>query len=57
MAEAFPTGREVLDYCHCSEHTHALADAQYSGDTAKRLQWVEGTMAFTTEKWRRSLPV
>jgi len=45
MTEAFPTGREVLDYYHCSEHVHALAAAQYADEPAKGLQWVEATMA------------
>lgn len=44
MTEAFPTGREVLDYYHCSEHIHALAEAHYFDDPAKRLQWVEATI-------------
>jgi hypothetical protein len=45
MAEAFPTGREVLDYFHCSEHIHALAAIQYANDPLKGLQWVEATMS------------
>jgi ssDNA-binding Zn-finger/Zn-ribbon topoisomerase 1 len=45
MTEAFPTGREVLDYYHCSEHIHTLANSQYPDDPQKRLQWVEATMA------------
>ncbi len=44
MTEAFPTGREVLDYYHCSEYIHALATAQYADDPVKGLQWVEATM-------------
>ena len=45
MTEAFPTGREVLDYFHCSEHIHALASAQYADDPSKSLHWAEATMA------------
>ena len=44
MTEAFPEGREVLDYFHCSEHIHALAPAQYADDPVKALQWAEATM-------------
>lgn len=45
MTEAFPTGREVLDYYHCSEHIHALAVVHYPEDQARALQWTEATMA------------
>lgn len=45
MTEAFPTGREVLDYFHCSEHIHALASVQYADDQSKSLHWAEATMA------------
>ncbi len=45
MTEAFPEGREVLDYFHCSEHIHALASSQYADEPVKALQWIEATMA------------
>ena len=45
MTEAFPTGREVLDYYHCSEHVHALAPVVYPDAPLKALQWTEATMA------------
>lgn len=45
MTEAFPSGREVLDYYHCSEHIHAVASAQYADDQLKALQWVEASMS------------
>lgn len=45
MTEAFPDGREILDYYHCSEHIHALAQSQYADDPYRALQWVESTMS------------
>ena len=38
MTEAFPDGREILDYYHCSEHIHALAQSQYADDPYRALQ-------------------
>ena len=45
MTEAFPTGREVLDYYHCSEHVHALAPELYPDAPFKAIQWTEATMS------------
>jgi hypothetical protein len=45
MKEAFPTGKEVLDYYHCSEHVHKLAEVQYPDDTDRQALWIESTMA------------
>jgi hypothetical protein len=42
--ELFPTAREILDYYHCSEHLHGVAQAQW-GDGVPGLEWVEGTVA------------
>lgn len=50
MQEAFPKAREVLDYYHCSEHIHALAQAQYADEPHKALLWVESTMARLSHK-------
>ena len=50
MRQAFPGAREVLDYYHCSEHVHALADAQYADDPQKAFLWVESTMARLSHK-------
>jgi hypothetical protein len=44
MTEAFPDGREILDYYHCAEHIHSLADAQYADDPFQGFQWVEATL-------------
>ena len=45
MEEAFPMGRQILDYYHVKEYIHSLAEAQYSHDSNKALHWVESTMA------------
>jgi len=45
MTKAFPGGREVLDYYHCSEHIHALAQSRYADNPFKALQWAESTMS------------
>jgi len=44
LAEAFPTGRPILDYYHCKEHLYEAANAHY-GDTPRGVQWVEATLA------------
>jgi Uncharacterised protein family (UPF0236) len=41
----FPTAKEVLDYYHCSEHIHWVAQAPYKNQPHKALEWVEATMA------------
>lgn len=45
LKEVFPSAREVLDYYHCAEHLHALANAQYGNGTLKAREWVEATLA------------
>jgi hypothetical protein len=50
MRHAFPGAREVLDYYHCSEHIHALAEAQYANDPQKALLRVEATMVRLSHK-------
>jgi hypothetical protein len=45
LQEAFPEGKEILDYYHCSEHVHKLAELQYAGDEDKQALWIESTMA------------
>lgn len=44
LAACFPEGKQVLDYYHCSEHIHKVAEAHY-GTTPKAIEWVEATMA------------
>jgi len=45
MTQAFPTGRQILDYFHVSEYIHKVAELQYAKDPNKALHWVESTMA------------
>lgn len=45
MQAAFPGGKEILDYYHCSEHVHKLAGKQYPNDTDRQALWIESTMA------------
>jgi hypothetical protein len=45
VAQLFPTAREILDYYHCSQHIHAVAELHYGTDAAAALEWVEATMA------------
>lgn len=49
MTEAFPGGKEILDYYHCSEHVHKLADVQYPDDQDRQASWIESTMARLNE--------
>ncbi len=44
MEESFPGSRQILDYYHCMEHLHALADAQYGDNPDKALSWVIGAI-------------
>ena len=50
MEGAFPGGRQILDYYHCSEHVHDLAKEQYKDEPGKALHWVESTMARLSRK-------
>ncbi len=45
MRASFPDGREILDYYHCSEHIHKLAELQYPQDQNMQVSWIESTMA------------
>ena len=45
VAQLFPTAREILDYYHCSQHIHAVAELHYGAGAAAALEWVEATMA------------
>lgn len=44
MEEAFPGSRQILDYYHCMEHLHSLAEAQYGDDPDRALSWVIGAI-------------
>jgi len=42
--ELFPDAKRVLDYYHCSEYLHALAQAQYGEGSLKGQEWIEATL-------------
>jgi len=42
--ELFPMAREILDYYHCSEHVHEVANEHYGKGTRKAQQWAEATL-------------
>jgi hypothetical protein len=44
LQAAFPTGKELLDYYHCSERVHHVAQLQYAEQNQQAL-WIEATMA------------
>ena len=44
MTQAFPSGRQILDYYHVSEYMHKVAELQYPSDSTRALHWVESTM-------------
>jgi hypothetical protein len=41
--EIFPKAKQVLDFYHCSEYIHAVANAQYGKSTRQAKEWVEAT--------------
>ncbi len=45
LTAAFPQGQEILDYYHCKERIHKVANIQYSGDASQRISWIESTMS------------
>lgn len=49
LKQAFPEGKEILDYYHCSEHIHQLAEIQYAGAQGQQALWIESTMARLNE--------
>jgi len=51
MVAYFPKGRQILDYFHCAEHIHKVANLQYGEKSPKCLEWVESTITrlFYTE--------
>jgi hypothetical protein len=44
LQAAFPTGKEILDYYHCSERVHDVARLQYA-DQNQQAGWIEAAMA------------
>ena len=45
VREIFPTIKEILDFYHCSEYIHDLANEQYGKGTRDAQEWVEATFA------------
>lgn len=46
LLAAFPNGKEILDYYHCSERVHKVADIHYGdNDDSKKALWIESTMS------------
>lgn len=43
--EIFPMAKEILDYYHCSEYVHGVANAHYGKETMEAQQWCEATLA------------
>ena len=43
--EIFPTAKQILDFYHCSEYIHAVANSQYGEKTKSAQEWVEATFA------------
>jgi len=43
--EIFPAAKEILDYYHCSEHVHGVANAHYGKESREAQQWFEATLA------------
>jgi hypothetical protein len=44
LQAAFPTGKEILDYYHCSERVHHVAQLHYA-EQNQQAGWIEATMA------------
>ena len=45
IKEVYPDAKKVLDYYHCSEYLHDLANAQYGKKSQKAREWVEATLS------------
>ena len=43
--EIYPDAKKVLDFYHCSEYLHDLANAQYGKNSQKAREWVEATVS------------
>jgi hypothetical protein len=44
IQEIYPDARKVLDYYHCSEYVHKVAEVQYGKGSQKAREWVEATL-------------
>jgi hypothetical protein len=53
--EIFPSAKEVLDFYHCAEYLHAVADTQYGKGTRKAREWVESTFVRLFHNGKRAI--
>ena len=53
--DIFPSAREVLDFYHCAEYVHAVADIQYEKGSRKAQEWVESTFVRLFQNGKRSV--
>ncbi len=44
IQESYPNAKKVLDYYHCSEYLHDVANAQYGKNSQKAREWIEATL-------------
>lgn len=44
LSAAFPDGKQILDYYHCAERVHKVAQLHFQ-DTNQQALWIESTMA------------
>jgi len=44
VKEVYPDAKKVLDYYHCSEYLHDLANSQYGKSSQKAREWVEAAL-------------
>ncbi len=44
VREIYPDAKKVLDFFHCSQYLHDLANAQYGKNSQKAREWVEATL-------------
>jgi hypothetical protein len=45
IKEVCPSAKKVLDYYHCSEYLHDLANAQFGKNSQEAREWVEAALA------------
>lgn len=45
VSQIFPSARQILDFYHCSEYLHSVANLQYGQDTRRAKEWMEATFA------------
>jgi hypothetical protein len=43
IQEVFPSAKQVLDFYHCSEYIHSVANSRYGENNKSAQEWVEAT--------------